>query len=83
MQTKLTVRVGARSVANAKRFAAEHGTTLSALIDAYLRRLPDAPEGELGMDIERTPALRRLTGIIEPATTIQDYHQHLLEKHAR
>ena len=81
MQTKLTVRVEMQAVSNAKRFAAEHGTSLSALINAYLRRLPlDAGEGG-DSDLEASPVLRRLTGILPSSTSVDDYRQHLVEKY--
>ncbi len=80
MQTKLTVRVESRSIANAKRFAAERGTTLSALIDVFLRRLPVAA-ATVDADVESAPVLQRLSGILAPGTDIEEYRRHLIEKY--
>ena len=38
--TKLTIRVPKDLIDNAKHFAAENHTTLTSLIEAYLRRIP-------------------------------------------
>lgn len=81
MHTKLTVRVEVRSVANAKRFAAGHGATLSALVDAYLRRLPVEHGKVAGVAVEDVPVLQRLTGSLDPTTSIEDYHRHLVAKY--
>lgn len=39
-QTKLTVRIPRDLLENVKRYAAENHTTLTDLIEAYLRRIP-------------------------------------------
>ena len=39
-ETKLTVRVPRELLENVKRYAAENNTTLTDLIEAYLRRIP-------------------------------------------
>ena len=39
-QTKLTVRVPRDLLENVKRYAAQNNTTLTNLIEAYLRRIP-------------------------------------------
>jgi predicted DNA binding CopG/RHH family protein len=39
-KTKMTVRVPRELLENVKRFTAEHNTTLTGLIVAYLRRIP-------------------------------------------
>jgi hypothetical protein len=39
-QTKLTVRVPRDLLENIKRYAAENNTTITDLIEAYLRRIP-------------------------------------------
>lgn len=59
MQTRLTVRVDRHVLAEAKKYAAEHGTTLSKLISDYLCELSRAqsPYGN-------TPILHRLSGIL-------------------
>jgi len=39
-ETKLTVRVPRDLLDNVKRYAAQNNTTLTELIEAYLRRIP-------------------------------------------
>lgn len=73
--TKLTVRVRRDLLENAKRYAAQNRTTLTELIDAYLRRLPAQPP------FEDAPIVRRLSGILPPDVGIQDYRDHLDEKY--
>jgi hypothetical protein len=74
-QTKLTVRVPRDLLENLKRYAAQNNTTLTDLIEAYLRRIP-ARES-----LEDAPIVRRLTGTLSPGVTIQDYRRHLKEKY--
>jgi hypothetical protein len=74
-QTKLTVRVPRDLLENLKRYAAQNNTTLTDLIEAYLRRIP------AGQSLEDAPIVRRLTGSLSPAVTIQDYKKHLEEKY--
>jgi hypothetical protein len=76
MQTKLTVRVDQRWLEQARRYSAEHGTTLSKLISEFLRGLSTA-ERPLG----DTPIMDRLTGILPADVDVEDYRRHLAEKH--
>lgn len=78
MQTKLTVRVDRRWVEAAKGYASRHGTTLSRLIEVYLRQLPEIEAREVPDD---TPILRRLRGVLPPNASIESYHDHLAEKY--
>jgi len=74
-QTKLTVRVPRDLLENVKRFAAQNNTTLTDLIEAYLRRIPaQAP-------LDDAPIVRRLSGVLPKNITIQDYSEHLEEKY--
>jgi len=74
-QTKLTVRVPRDLLENVKRYAAENNTTITDLIEAYLRRIP--PEEPL----DDAPIVRRLSGILPENASMQDYHEHLEEKY--
>ena len=74
-QTKLTVRVPRDLLENVKRYAAENNTTITDLIEAYLRRIP--AQRALG----DAPIVRRLTGILPDNISIQDYREHLDEKY--
>ncbi len=76
-ETKLTVRIPRHLLENAKRYAKENNTTLTALLEAYLRQLPSpAP-------LENAPIVRRLSGILSPNVSIDDYRKYLEEKYAR
>ncbi len=75
-ETKLTVRVSRKLLNRAKRFAAQNNTNLTNLIEAYLQHLPDQTE----MD---APIVQRLTGILSPEISMEDYRKHLEEKYGR
>jgi hypothetical protein len=77
MHTKLTVRVDQELVQVAKRYAHRQGTSLSKLIEDYLRGLAITQNEPLA----DTPVLQRLTGILPPDTSVDEYHQHLQEKY--
>jgi hypothetical protein len=74
-ETKLTVRVPRELLENIKRYAAQNNTTLTGLIEAYLRRIPAQ------QPLENAPIVRRLSGILSPDVSIQDYRKHLEEKY--
>jgi len=75
--TKLTVRVPRDLLENIKRYAAQNNTTLTDLIEAYLRRIPAQPP------LENAPIVRRLTGTLSSEVTIQDHKKHLEEKYGQ
>ena len=77
MRTKLTVRVPRDLLENAKRYAAQNNTTLTDLIEAYLRRILTLPS------LEDAPIIRRLSGTLSTDGTIQDYKKHLEEKYSQ
>jgi hypothetical protein len=74
-RTKLTVRVPRELLDKAKRFAAQNNTTLTNLIEAYLRRIPAQ------VSLDQAPIVRRVSGILPMDLSIQDYHNHSEEKH--
>ena len=76
-ETKLTVRVPRDLLENIKRYAAEHDTTLTDLIGAYLRQIP------AGKSLENAPIVRRLSGSLSPGVSVEDYRKHLDEKYGR
>jgi hypothetical protein len=76
-ETKLTVRVPRDLLENVKRYAAKNNTTLTKLIEAYLRRIPAQHP------LENAPIVRRLSGILPPEASIQDYKKHLDEKYGQ
>ena len=76
MDTKLTVRVPRHLLENAKRYAQAHQTTLTELISAYLQHIPS--ESEV---LDQAPVVRRLTGLLSPDISEDDYKKHLEEKY--
>ena len=74
-ETKLTVRISRDLLDNAKRYAAKNNTTLTKLIEAYLRRTP------AHSSLEHAPIVRRLIGSLPSNITIQDYKDHSDEKY--
>ncbi len=74
-ETKLTVRVPRDLLENVKRYAAQHNTTLTKLIEAYLRRIP-AQE-----PLENAPIVRRLSGTLSQNVSVDDYKTHIAEKY--
>ena len=55
-ETKLTVRVPRELLENIKHYAAQNHTTLTELIEAYLRQIPAQ------YPLENAPIVRRLRG---------------------
>ena len=76
-QTKLTVRVPRDLLENIKRYAAENNTTITDLIEAYLRRIPAQ------QSLDDAPIVRRLSGILPANASLQDYREHLEEKYGQ
>jgi hypothetical protein len=76
MDSKLTVRVPANLIKNAKRYANAHHTTLTELISAYLQRIPVDDEA-----LDKAPVVRRLTGLLSKNISVDDYKKHLEEKY--
>lgn len=76
-ETKLTVRVSRDLLENAKRYASKNHTTLTDLIEAYLKRLP--AQGSL----EDAPIVRRLSGSLSAKVSKADYRQHLEAKYGK
>jgi len=74
-ETKLTIRVPRDLIEKAKQYAATHDTTLTNLIKAYLQNIPS------GGDIENSPIVQRLSGVLSQQVSIEDYHKHLEEKY--
>jgi len=73
---KLTVRVDARWIEEAKAYAERHDTSLSKLISEFLRNLP----GET-VSYKQAPVLRRISGILPADISIGEHQTHLDEKY--
>jgi hypothetical protein len=74
-KTKLTVRVPRALLEGAKRYASEHDTTLTRLVSEFLRRLSIQDDF-----LADAPVVRRLSGILSPDATVEDYRKCLEEK---
>ncbi len=72
---KLTVRIPKDVLDNFRRYAEEKNTTMTSLVEAYLRRVPhqEIPEN--------APIVRRLSGMLSQAVSIEDHKKHLAEKY--
>ena len=75
--TKLTVRISKTTLDEAKRYAREHGTTLTRLVVTHLERLRAAQSEPLG----DAPVTRRLAGSLAPEASLQEYRDHLERKY--
>lgn len=77
MQTKLTLRVDDELIRAAKRYARQNGTSLSRLVENYLRSLVT----EQDISPTKTSVLQQMTGMLPLETSLDEYHQHLVEKY--
>lgn len=75
-ETKLTIRLPRKLLENAKRYARQHNTTLTQLINEYLYHIP-VPISVL----ENAPIVRRLSGTLSKNISVADYKKHLEEKY--
>lgn len=72
---KLTLTVDPEIVETARRYAADHATSISQLVEDFLRTLTASPSRSGG-----APVLKRLRGSLK-GVDIEDYRQHLAEKY--
>ncbi|KAA3643918.1 MAG: hypothetical protein DWQ07_17530 [Chloroflexi bacterium] len=75
--TKLTVRLPKGLLEKAKRYAAEQNTTVTKLIETYLRRIPGESE------LDNAPIVQRLSGTLSQDLSVEDHKQHLEEKYGQ
>lgn len=78
-KTKLTLSVDEEVVRRAKDFAESRETSVSSLVEVYLRRLSGEhrPPGAL------PPLVARLRGLGRPSAGREEYRRHLDEKYGR
>lgn len=75
-RTKLTVRLTVENVEFVKRYAVEHGLTVTDLLDRYLTRLR---ESRAPRPIH--PSIKRISGLVPSDLDAEAlYHQHLVER---
>ncbi len=76
-RSKLTVRLPDESLEFVKRFAAQHGLTVTEVLSRYLTRLR---ESTLGGAVH--PKVARVSGLVPADVDVEAlYHDHLVEKH--
>jgi hypothetical protein len=73
---RLTIRIPRALLEEAKRYAAEHHTSLTRLVCAHLRQLVDKRDA-----LADAPIVRRLSGVLSQAVAVEDYKNYLAEKH--
>ncbi len=76
-EAKLTIRIERATLERAKQYARQHGTSLTRLVTSHLERL--GADGEVA---GAAPITRRLSGVLLPAASLQDYGEHLERRHA-
>lgn len=76
-RAKLTVRLPREDLDFVKRYAKEHGVTVTDILNRYLTRLREgATHREIHPDIEK------ISGLVPSDVDAQrHYHEHLLGKH--
>lgn len=78
--SKLTLSVDSDVVAGAKRYAQEHGTSVSRLVERYLDALARPP---VFADEELPPITRRLSGILRGVKFDREEYIDYLERKYR
>lgn len=72
--TKLTLTVDKTVLAAAKRYSKKRCTSLSRMVDQFLSSLPRN-------DVEYTPTVRRLIGLLPKRASTAEYRRYLDEKY--
>jgi hypothetical protein len=80
--SKLTLTVDASVVDRAKRFATASGTSVSALVEAYLEALTRTP-GNRDATLASAPITARLSGLLAGRKADEADHRRHLEKKYR
>ena len=76
-RSKLTVRLPDESLEFIKRYAAQHGLTVTEVLSRYLTRLRSST---LSGDVH--PKVERVSGIVPTEIDAAAlYHDHVVEKH--
>lgn len=76
----MTLTVDREVIERAKHFADQHATSVSSLVEGYLRRISAEsarPAGGL------PPLVSRLRGLGRPSGGPEEYRRHLEEKYGR
>ena len=75
-EQKLTIRISQNVLDEARRYAREHGTSLTRLVTAYLERL-----GTNGGTLDSAPITRSLAGSLPSTADRSEYREHLEQRH--
>ncbi len=76
-RSKLTVRLPDESLDFIKRYASQHGLTVTEILSRYLIRLRESTQGG---DVH--PKIARISGLVPTQADAEAlYHEHLVEKH--
>ncbi len=81
METKLTLRLKKRVIDQAKKYANDHETSLSKLIENYLEAVTIASDEEDHI----SPLVKSLSGVIQLSDNPdlkEQYHKHITEKYS-
>lgn len=82
MNTKLTLKLDQFTIEKAKKYAHDHGVSLSRMIESYFREIvEEKPKG-----FRPTPLVSELSGILsekELAGWKSGYAEHLAKKYSR
>ena len=76
-RVKLTVRLPEHNLDYLKRYAAEHGVTVTDVLDRFLTRLREGAEEQ-----PIHPEVQKIVGLIPADVDARAlYYEHLVEKH--
>ena len=80
METKLTLRLKKKVIDQAKKYANDHETSLSKLIENYLEAVTNTSDE----DDHISPLVKSLSGVIQLSNNSdlnKNYHKHLTDKY--
>jgi hypothetical protein len=83
MNSKLTLKLNKRTIERAKKYAKRKKQSLSVLVEEYFEIIS---EGENGTDLEISPNVLEMSGIIRLDKNIDwksEYGKHLDEKYGK
>jgi hypothetical protein len=76
-RSKLTVRLPDESLEFVKRYAAQHGLTVTEVLSRFLTRLRESTSG---MDLH--PKVKQVSGLVPTEVDAEAlYHERVVEKH--
>jgi hypothetical protein len=75
-KTKFTARVDRDAFETAKKYAGNHSTTVTSLVEEFFRSL-----GKVDKIFQDTPILNELAGSLRIDTPLEDYHTYLEKKY--